>query len=201
MSRRATTLLLTGVATASLALAVTAVQAQQARRSTLRPTVPAYVAQQPAPEPPVASSLSATPEAVRDPAALIQGQPSAISRRAPPNASRPVRATSVRGVTQRQFRAPQPTVTGLPPPLPPPPPPPRRRVTAEEDPYAPLGLRLGSVVLKPAITGGMGYDTNPQRSAGADRKGSPFSRTDGEVEIQSDWNVHELKGKLRGGYS
>jgi hypothetical protein len=200
VSRRATTLLLTGVAAASLALAATAVQAQQARRTVLRPTVPAYVAQQQPPEQAPASALSATPESVRDPAALIQDQPSTISRRAPPNASRPVRATSVRGVTQRQFRPPQPTVTGLPP-APPPPPPLRRNTGPEEDPYAPLGLRLGSVVLKPALTTGIGYDTNPQRSAGSDRKGSPFSRTDGEVEIQSDWNVHELKGKLRGGYS
>jgi hypothetical protein len=199
VSRRATTLLLTGVAAASLALAATAVQAQQARRAALRPTVPAYVAQQP-PEQAPASALSATPESIRDPAALIQDQPSTISRRAPPNASRPVRATSVRGVTQRQFRPPQITVTGLPP-APPPPPPLRRSTGPEEDPYAPLGLRLGSVVLKPALTTGIGYDTNPQRSAGSDRKGSPFSRTDGEVEIQSDWNVHELKGKLRGGYS
>ena len=200
MSRRATTLLLTGVAAASLALAATAVLAQQARRTTLRPTVPAYVAQQPPPEQPAASALSATPAAARDPAVLIQEQSSTISRRAPPRASRPVRATSMRGVTQRQFRAPQATVTGLPPTLPPPPPP-RRRAASEEDSYAPIGLRLGSVVLKPAITTGIGYDTNPQRSSGPDRKGSPFSRTDGELEVQSDWNVHELKGKLRGGYS
>ncbi|HEY5796846.1 MAG TPA: outer membrane beta-barrel protein [Bosea sp. (in: a-proteobacteria)] len=200
VSCRAPTLLLTGVAAASLLLAATVVQAQQAPRVGLRSSVPVYVAQQSAPEQPAANPLSAMPASVRDPAALIQDQPSTISRRAPPNASRPVRSTSVRGVTQRQFRPPQPTVTGLPP-APPPPPPPRRRAGAEEDPYAPLGLRLGNVVLKPAITSGIGYDTNPQRSAGPDRKGSPFSRTDGELEIQSDWNVHELKGKLRGGYS
>lgn len=200
VSRPAQTLLLTGVATVSLVLAMTPARAQQAPRAGLRTTVPVYVAQQSSPEQPPANPLSATPASVRDPAALIQEQPSTISRRAPPRASRPVRGTSVRGVTQRQFRAPQPGVTGLPP-TPPPPPPPRRRAGPEEDPYAPLGLRLGSVVLKPAITGGVGYDTNPQRSAGPDRKGSPFSRTDGELEVQSDWNVHELKGKLRGGYS
>ncbi|WP_054142222.1 outer membrane beta-barrel protein [Bosea sp. AAP35] len=199
MSRRAT-LLLTGTAAASLVLAASIVSAQQTRRAPLRPTVPAYVAQQPAPDQPSASSFSATPDSVRDPAALIQDQPSAISRSAPPNASRPVRASGVRGVTQRQFRAPQPTVTGLPPSTPLPPPP-RRNAATEEDPYAPLGLRLGSVVLKPAITNGVGYDTNPQRTAGSTRKGSPFSRHDAEVEIQSDWNVHELKGRLRGGYS
>ncbi|PZO04076.1 MAG: hypothetical protein DCF30_01350 [Hyphomicrobiales bacterium] len=193
-------MLLTGVAAASLVLTATVVSAQQARRAGLRPTVPAYVAQQPAPEQPAASNVSATPASVRDPAALIQDQTSTISRNAPPNASRPVRASGVRGVTQRQFRPPQPTVTGLPPTTPPPPPP-RRSAAIEADPYAPLGLRLGSVVLKPAITNGVGYDTNPQRTAGSTRQGSPFSRHDAEVEIQSDWNVHELKGKLRGGYS
>lgn len=199
MSRRAT-LLLTGTAAASLVLAASVVSAQQARRTPLRPTVPAYVAQQPAPEPRNGSALSATPDSVRDPAGLIQDQSSTIARGAPPYASRPIRASGVRGVTQRQFRPPQPTVTGLPPPTPSSPPPVRRTAT-EEDPYAPLGLRVGSVVLRPALTNGVGYDTNPQRTAGATRKGSPFSRHDGELEIQSDWNVHELKGRLRGGYS
>ncbi len=199
MSRRAT-LLLTGVAAASLALAATAVLAQQARRSPLRPTVPAYVAQQPPSEQPPASVLPAAPEAVPDPATPIQNQRSTVSRRAPSNASRPVRATAVRGVTQREVRAPQATVTVMPP-APPPPLPQRRRPIPDLDPYAPLGLRLGSVVLKPSLTSGIGYDSNPERAASSARKGSPFSRTDGEVEIQSDWNVHELKGKLRGGYS
>lgn len=190
-------LLLTSVAAASLVLATTVVSAQQARRTPLRPTVPAYVAQQPPREQRV---VPATPDSVGDPAALIQNQPSAISRTAPANASRSVRSSGVRGVTQRQFRPPQPTVTGLPPATPPPPPV-RRSATVPEDPYAPLGLRVGSVVLRPALTNGVGYDTNPQRTAGSTRKGSPFSRHDGEVEVQSDWNVHELTGRLRAGYS
>jgi hypothetical protein len=44
----------------------------------------------------------------RDPAVLIQNQNSVVSRRPPPRASRPVQARRLRGVTQRQFRAPQP---------------------------------------------------------------------------------------------
>lgn len=198
MSRRAT-LLLTGVAAASLALAATAVLAQQTRRSTLRPTVPAYVAQQPQQDQPPASTLPAAPDAMPDP--TTQSRRPTTSRGAPATVSRSVRAPALRGVTQRQVRAPQATVSGLPPAPPPPPPPQRKRPTADLDPYAPLGLRLGSVVLKPSLTGGIGYDSNPERAAGTARKGSAFSRTDGELEIQSDWNVHELKGKLRGGYS
>lgn len=200
MSRRAT-LLLTGVAAASLALAATAVLAQQAPRSTLRPTVPVYVAQQPQPEQPPASTLPNAPESVSDPSAPVRSRRPTVSRRAPSNVSLPVRATAVRGVTQRQVRVPRATVSSLPPAPPPPPPPQRRRPAADLDPYAPLGLRLGNVVLRPALTSSIGYDSNPERAASSARKGSPFSRTEGELEIQSDWNVHELRGRLRGGYS
>lgn len=192
LSRRATLLLLSGVAMASLACAPA--QAQQARGLGLRETTPAYVAQQPA-----APAAVAAPDATREPAALIQNQTSVISRRAPPRASRPVQGRNTRGVTQRQFRAPRPVVAALPPT--PEPPAPRRRAVVEEDPYAALGLRLGNVTLKPSITSSVGYDSNPQRVSGPTRKSSSFVREEGELAVQSDWNVHELKGTLRGGYS
>jgi hypothetical protein len=183
VSGRANILLLSGVAMAGLALAVSSAVSQQAGGTRLRMTVPAAVAQQPPPAVP-ASSLPATAEGIPDQTG--QNQSSVISRRAPPRASRPVQPTALRGVTQREIRAPQKVVTRLPPP-PAPPPPPRRRAVLAEDPYAALGLRIG-------------YDTNPQRISGPDRNSSGFGRVDGEVEVQSDWNVHELKGKLRGGY-
>jgi hypothetical protein len=193
---RVPTLLLSGVALAGLTLAATQVVAQQSRAG-LRTGTPTYIAQ-PQPEPaPVEAGVNAS--GVRDPATLIQNQTSVISRRAPPRASRPVQARNTRGVTQRQFRPPQPVVTGLPP-LSEPPPPRPRRSGPEEDAYAPLGLRLGSVTLKPGITNSLGYDTNPQRVSGPAAKGSAFSRHEADLEVQSDWNVHELKGRLRGGY-
>ncbi|RDJ28217.1 hypothetical protein DWE98_06430 [Bosea caraganae] len=191
---------MSGTALAGLAAALvvaTEARAQQARGA-LRGTTPAYVAQ-PQPDPVPAEPTSPIPEAARDPAALIQNQGSVISRRPPPRASRPVQSPALRGVTQRQFRPPQPDIAKLPP-APEPAPVPRRKTVAEEDPYAPLGLRLGAVTLKPALTASGGYDTNPQRSSGA-TKGSYFGRYEGELSVQSDWNVHELKGKLRGGYT
>ena len=111
-----------------------------------------------------------------------------------------MQARGTRGVTQRQFRAPQPTVARLPAATEPLPPRPRRAVKDEEDAYAPLGLRLGGITLKPSITNSIGHDNNPQRVSGPNRNGSGFTRHDGEIEVQSDWNVHELKGRLRGGY-
>lgn len=167
----------------------------RARPPALRTGTPDYVAQRPN-QP--ASPASASPDAAGEPIAAPRGRSSAISRTQPPRASQPVQSPRLRGVTQRQFRAPQPAVSNLPPELPPPPP--RRRRPPEEDPYAPLGLRLGNVVLRPAITGFGGYDSNPSRTTGQ-VKSSPFSRTEGELGIQSDWNMHELTGMLRGGYS
>ena len=67
--------------------------------------------------------------------------------------------------------------------------------------HPPLGLRLGNVTLKPGLTSSVGYDTNPQRTAGTNRTGSAFRRLEGDLDVQSDWNVHELKGKLLRGYS
>lgn len=199
MSGRATILLLSGTALAGLALACTAAQAQQMPRGNLRTGTPTYVAQQPATPEPALTPATPEAEAVRDPAGLVQRQGSAVSGRQPPRASQPTQAPALRGVTQRQFRAPPPTVAVMPPP-PPAPPPPRRRAAAEEDPYAPLGIRLGSITLRPSVTNSVGYDTNPQRTSASGTKGSGFSRHEGELEIQSDWNVHELKGKISGGY-
>jgi hypothetical protein len=166
------------------------------RAPALRTGTPDYVAQRPNPVP---GDVSALPDAAGEPIAAPPARSSAISRTQPSRASQPVRSPRLRGVTQREVRAPQPTVSNLPPELPPPPQQ-RRRKLPEEDPYAPLGLRLGNVVLRPAITGSAGYDSNPSRVSGAS-KGSLFSRTEGELGIQSDWNVHELTGMLRGGYS
>lgn len=199
MSGRVKTLLISGCALAGLGLAALPAVAQQPRNG-LRTGTPDYIAQPPAaPDPPLAP-VSADPQAIRDPASLIQDQASAISSRRPPYASVPVQAPALRGVTQRQFRAPPPAVTTLPVPMPAAPPP-RRRTAIEEDPWAALGLRVGGVTLKPAITPFFGYDTNPERSATPGTKGSAFGRYEGELAVQSDWRVHELSGRLRGGYT
>lgn len=196
MSRCVAIFLRSGVALTLLAPLASRAEAQS-RAAGLRTPAPVYVAQEAAPPPP-ASDPPTT--GVPDPATLIPNQASAISRTAPARASRPVQARGTRGVTQRQFRAPRASVSTLPAPPEPAPSPRRRSGQAEEDAYAPLGLRLGGMTLRPSITNSIGYDNNPQRVSGPDRKSSGFTRHEGELSVQSDWNVHALSGRLRGGY-
>jgi hypothetical protein len=78
---------------------------------------------------------------------------------------------------------------------------PARRVTRpEDDPYAPLGLRLGGLTVTPSLTQSLGYDSNPNRSPRAAR-GSVVSRTEGEIGVRSDWSIHSFTANLRAGYS
>jgi hypothetical protein len=126
----------------------------------------------------------------------------AMARRTRPPATAPVRLPVQTPLVARTVQGNvQPPLVGLPdPPSPPAPSRPRRRRTAEEDPYAQLGLRLGGITVLPAIQQGVGYDTNPNRLSGP-HKGSTVLRTDAEVRLQSDWSAHALTGFLRGSYS
>lgn len=78
--------------------------------------------------------------------------------------------------------------------------PPRRRPAPETDPFAPLGIRAGSMLLRPAIEVSGGYDTNAARS-GVTRKASPVYRTEAELAATSDWSQHQLDLALRGAYT
>ena len=77
---------------------------------------------------------------------------------------------------------------------------PRRRSSAEVDPYAPLGLRVGSFLLRPSLEQDVGYDTNPNRLSGQ-QKGSAEFRTEGALALASDWERHSLTAALRGAYA
>jgi hypothetical protein len=150
-----------------------------------------------------------------DPGAEQAAQGGATARRQPSRASRPVRAR-VSGAAQRPVRAPRAAVSSLPEAPNGPAPrstrivtpapdglqvfPSRRAPRREDDPWAPLGLRLGTFVVTPAITQSLGYDTNPNRAPNGAR-GSAVSRTEGEVAVRSDWTRHSFNATLRGGYS
>lgn len=87
-------------------------------------------------------------------------------------------------------------VTRLAPP--PPAPEPIRRARPEEtDPFAPLGLRLGVITLRPSLTQSVGVDSNPDRLASGGRAAA-FSRTEGALALETDWSRHALAIEARG---
>jgi hypothetical protein len=69
----------------------------------------------------------------------------------------------------------------------------------ETDPYDPLGVRVGSFLLKPAIELTGGHDTNPGR--GSIARGSSVFSVAPELVVRSDWSRHELRADLRGSYN
>lgn len=76
---------------------------------------------------------------------------------------------------------------------------PARAARAEEDPFAPTGMRLGAFTWFASIAQSLGFDTNPQR-ARTSGETEAFSRTQGELRFESDWTRHAFSGGLRGGY-
>jgi hypothetical protein len=68
-----------------------------------------------------------------------------------------------------------------------------------DDPYAPLGERVGPFTLFPAIELIGGYDTNPGRTPGGG--GATLYTVAPELQVQSNWSRHELKADLRGSYT
>ncbi len=84
------------------------------------------------------------------------------------------------------------------PPLPPLAPPSRRRPRLEDlQAFDPLGVRVGTMTLRPAIEVSGGYDTNPNRIPNPGG-GSSLLKTDLGLLADSDWERHALSAVLRG---
>jgi hypothetical protein len=75
---------------------------------------------------------------------------------------------------------------------------PRRRRAETEDPYEPLGLRVGSFIVKPAIELSGGYDSNPERDSPA--RGGATLVVAPELRARSDWSRHEFRADIVGRY-
>ncbi len=73
------------------------------------------------------------------------------------------------------------------------------RRASEDDAFAPVGVRAGAFIYKPAVEIWGGYDTNPGRISGG--TGSTTTQVAPELGIQSDWSRHEFTAMLRGTYS
>jgi len=74
-----------------------------------------------------------------------------------------------------------------------------RRTPVEEDPFAPLGIRVGAFTFRPAVELTGAYDTNPARAANG--SGSMYVIVAPELKVKSDWLRHELAADIHGTYS
>jgi hypothetical protein len=76
--------------------------------------------------------------------------------------------------------------------------PPRRPLPLDEKPFDPIGVQVGSFVLRPALEVTRGYDTNASR--GTPPEHSWFWVVAPELQVNSNWARHELTANLRGSY-
>jgi hypothetical protein len=75
-----------------------------------------------------------------------------------------------------------------------------RRAIVDQDPFAPLGVRSGSLVFYPAIELSGGYDSNPLRLRAGKPDAGTLSVTP-ELLMRSDWQRHALTADIRGNYT
>jgi len=77
--------------------------------------------------------------------------------------------------------------------------PPRRPAPPPQDAYEPLGIRVGTFLLKPSLEVSRGYDNNPSHVVGGPASG--YTVVEPALKMQSQWSRHEFGLDLRGSYS
>ena len=75
----------------------------------------------------------------------------------------------------------------------------RRPSVPLQDAFEPIGLRVGSLLLKPSLDVTRGHDSNPTHQPNG--KGSAFTTVEPALKLQSDWARHEFRVDLRGAFS
>lgn len=66
------------------------------------------------------------------------------------------------------------------------------------DPFAPIGIRLGTYDLNVSLEQAIGYSSNVSQQAGGDSGG--FSDTSVNASITSNWSRHQLQTNINGSY-
>jgi hypothetical protein len=74
-----------------------------------------------------------------------------------------------------------------------------RRLPLEDDPYAAIGVPVGTFVLRSSFEVMEGYDNNPSHVQGG--RGSAFTVVAPDVAFRSDWARHGLSGEIKGSYT
>jgi len=202
--RRVRRLALGGLAASILALAPAPARAQVAatavsglRGDDATPTLAAAATDD-------ASSLGAPARDLNGPAPQSQNGPSPKAKKpAAKGAAKPklgyyvgAQRLGLRGgpPALADDETPPPTIATIPSP------PPRRRPAADDKPFDPVGIGVGSLRLTAYLEQDFGWASNPGQAAGA-QKGSPFETTEGGVSLQSDWSRNDLHGALKSGYT
>src|SRR5262249_33608132 len=74
----------------------------------------------------------------------------------------------------------------------------RRKVVVEQDPLAPIGIRVGAFTFFPALELTGGFDSNPPRAPGG--RSSLLAIVAPELSVRSDWERHQLNADIKGSY-
>jgi hypothetical protein len=77
--------------------------------------------------------------------------------------------------------------------------PPRKRLKPDDNPFDPIGSRVGGFLVKSAVELRGGYDSNPARINIP--KGAAFYVMAPELMVTSNWSRHALVADLRGSYT
>jgi hypothetical protein len=78
-------------------------------------------------------------------------------------------------------------------------PPLRKQPPPDQDAFEQVGIRFGAFLVKPAIEVSEGYNTDPAGIPGG--VGSWFTAISPELNVQSQWQRHELTATLRGTFT
>lgn len=75
----------------------------------------------------------------------------------------------------------------------------RKKPAPEQDAFEQVGIRAGAFLVKPAIEVSEGYNTNPAGVPGGTK--SWFTAIAPELNVQSQWQRHELTAAIRGTFT
>lgn len=126
------------------------------------------------------------------PGAGMMNPPDGVTRRALNAAPAPTRSTVPTNLPAipREDAKPIPPTLATKPPEPP---------AAEKDPYAPIGIKAGNFLFKPALEVSTGFDSNPARVPNG--RASSFVVAAPELLVRSQFERHQLDADLRGSYT
>jgi hypothetical protein len=75
----------------------------------------------------------------------------------------------------------------------------RKKREPDDNPFDPVGIRAGAFLFKPTFEAYGGYETNP--TSVEDNGGSLYGRSQGRLDVESDWVRHAFRGRIEAEYT